>query len=81
MKRWQEKDHLSSVLLLPPKARSDAIVMYVYRDAAASERRDAMGSIASRALSECDHVDRCLVLGMNIDKGHYPYTSLALFRR
>jgi len=81
MRRWHEPGHLSSVILIPPKSRSDAIVAYAYRDAASNERRNAMESIASQAFEGHQHVNRCLVLGMNLDKRHYPYSSLAVFHR
>lgn len=81
MRRWQETGHLSSVILIPPKARGDAIVAYAYRDAAANERRNAMESMAGQAFVGHQHVNRCLVLGMNLDKKHYPYSSLAIFHR
>lgn len=81
MRRWQEPGHLSSVMLIPPKARGQAIVAYAYRDAAANERQNAMESMAGQVFEGHQHVNRCLVVGMNLDKKHYPYSSLAIFHR
>ena len=81
MRRWNEPGHLSSIILIPPKARGDAIVAYAYREAATNERGNSMESIAGQAFGGHEHVNRCLVLGMNLDKGHYPYSSLAIFHR
>jgi hypothetical protein len=81
MRNWQEPDHLSSSILIPSESKSDAVVAYAFRDAAAGERRNAMESVASQIFAGHPHVNRCLVLGVNIDKAHYPYTSLAIFFR
>jgi hypothetical protein len=81
MRRWQEPSHHSSIMLIPPKSRGDAIVAYAFRDAAANERRNAMESIASQAFEGHHHVSRCLVLGINLDRRRYPYSTLAVFHR
>jgi hypothetical protein len=37
-----------------------------------------MQNIAAQ-IFENPHVQRCVILGLNIDKEHYPYSSLTVF--
>lgn len=81
IRRWQEPGHLSSVILIPPKIRGEAIVAYAYRNVSADERRNTMESVASQTFEGHQHVNKCLVLGMNLDRRDYPYSTLAVFHR
>jgi hypothetical protein len=81
MKHWQKPEHHSSVMLIPSKARSDAVVLYAYRDVAANEKASVMKSMVDQAFDGHEHVQKCLVLGVNLDKMHYPYSSIAVFQR
>jgi hypothetical protein len=81
MTHWQKPEHHSSVMLIPSKARSDAVVLYAYRDVAANGKASAMKSMADQAFDGHEHVQKCLVLGVNLDKMHYPYSSIAVYQR
>ena len=37
-----------------------------------------MKNIAAQVFKK-EHVQRCVILGVNIDKDHYPYSSLLVF--
>jgi len=80
VRRWMEKDHECSVIIVPNTHRSDAMSLFAFRHTASQERHRRMENIAAQVF-ESPHVQRCLVLGMDIDEGHYPYSSLMVFRR
>ena len=80
LKRWKEKDHECSVIIVPNTRRSDALSLFAFRGTARQERHKRMENIAGQVF-ETPHVQRCLVLGMDIDEGHYPYSTLAVFVR
>ena len=79
-KKWMEKNHECSILIVPNTPKSDALSLFAFRRAAREERRKRMENIAAQAF-ESPHVQRCLVVAMNIDEVHYPYSTLAVFTR
>jgi hypothetical protein len=80
LKNWQNENHLCSTTVIPNMHRSEALGLYAYRELAKPNRKDRMDNIASRIFDN-PHVQRCLILGINIDKEHYPYSTLAVFFR
>jgi hypothetical protein len=85
MRHWREPNHLCSVSIIPHVRRSDALSLYAFRESQSSSRRERMTNIAARVFDNNPHVERCLILGVNIDRdGHrdrQPYETLAIFFR
>ncbi len=80
LKNWRKPDHLCSTLLVPPAQRSDAIALYAFRERDKEERRQRMSDIAAQVFEHA-HVKRCVILGVNIDRMDYPYSTLIVFFR
>jgi len=80
LKNWRKPDHLCSIILVPPIQRSDAIVLYAFRERDKEERRDRMSNIAGQVFKNA-HVKRCVILAVNIDRMDYPYSTLMVFFR
>jgi hypothetical protein len=80
LKKWMQKNHECSVLIVPNTHKSDAMSLFAFRRTAWQERHTRMENIAAQAF-ETPYVQRCLVVGMDIDEGHYPYSTLAVFVR
>jgi hypothetical protein len=78
LKKWMEKNHECSVLIVPNTPKSDALSLFAYRQTARQDRYKRAENIAAQAFKTA-HVQRCLVVGMDIDEGHYPYSSLMVF--
>jgi hypothetical protein len=79
-KRWMEKDHKCSIMIIPNAHRGDALSLFAFRETDPQERYKRMENIAAQAF-EKPHVQRCLVLAVDIDEQHYPYSTLAVFVR
>lgn len=77
-KNWRQEKHRSAVVITPNIHRSDAIAFYAFRDREKGYRQERMKNIASQVFKK-EHVQRCVILGLNIDKDHYPYSSLLVF--
>ena len=80
LKRWMEENHECSVIIIPHTHKSDALSLFAFRRAAREDRHKRMENIAAQAF-ESSHVQRCLVVAMDIDESHYPYSTLAVFLR
>ncbi|WP_207000845.1 hypothetical protein [Trinickia mobilis] len=79
-KRGYKESDATSVVAVPQVFRKSALAMYAYRKIDAPERHEAMENLALRTFDE-SHVELCLVFGVNVDQGHYPYSAITLFRR
>lgn len=77
-KSWRRFNHLSAITVIPAAHRSDALAVYAFRDRHANERRERMKNIAAQVFKNA-HVKRCMVIGINIDRQSYPYSTLAVF--
>jgi hypothetical protein len=77
-KKWREHNHLSAITVIPAMHRSDALAVYAFRERYATERRERMQNIAAQVF-QSNHVRRCMVIGINIDRKSYPYSTLAVF--
>jgi hypothetical protein len=75
---WRDPSHECSVVVIPHLRKSNALALYAFRDEDRSARRERMEAIASQVFAH-SHAARCLVLAVNIDKGCYPYATLAVF--
>ncbi len=80
VRNWSRPNHRCSILIKPRAPRSDAMALYAFRDEASGDRRVRMENIASQLFSR-PHVERCLVIGVNVDSETYPYSTLAVFPR
>lgn len=78
-KNWRKANHRCSVIIIPNMHRSDALGLYAFRDRDKELRQEHMQNIASQIFDENPHVQRCVILGVNIDKKHYPYSTLMVF--
>jgi hypothetical protein len=77
-RNWRDPGHMCSVVMVPPLRKSDALALYAFRDHHRDRRRELMGDIASQVFNN-HHVERCLVLAMNLDRVSYPYGTLIVF--
>lgn len=77
---WRIEGHTCAATLMPPKKKDDALAIYAFKDSAKDERLTRMENVASGIFEE-EHVNRCLIIGINIDKMHYPYSSIAIYFR
>ena len=60
--------------------RSNALGLFAFRDREKEHRYKRMRNIAGQIFQNV-HVQKCVILGVNIDKAHYPYSTLAIFYR
>ncbi len=79
-KNWRNNNHLCSITIIPNMRRSDALGLFAFRDRDNKHRHKRMKNIAGQMFKNA-HVQRCVILGVNIDEGHYPYSTLAIFLR
>lgn len=79
-KNWRVRNHLCSIIMVPHKRRKDALAIFGFKEQRKDERYDSMEDIASQIFAQ-SHVDRCLVIGVNIDKMHYPYSLISVYYR
>ena len=79
-KNWRVINHLCSIIIIPHKYRKDALAIFAFKEQHNEKRHSAMENIASQIFSE-SHVDRCLIIGINIDKMHYPYSIISVYFR
>jgi len=78
LKNWRQENHRSAVVLTPNIHRTDALAFYAFRDREKEHRQDRMQNIAAQVFNN-EHVQRCVIMGVNVDKDHYPYSSLLVF--
>lgn len=79
-KNWRNNNHLCSVTIIPNMHRSDSLGLFAFRDRDKEHRYMRMRNIAGQIFQNT-HVQRCVILGVNIDEAHYPYSTLAIFYR
>lgn len=79
-KNWRVKNHLCSIIMVPHRHRSDAIVLFAFKEQHKEKRYTSMENIASQVFEE-HHIQRCLIIGVNIDEMHYPYSVIAVYFR
>lgn len=64
--------------MIPHKHRKDAIAIFAFKEQHKDNRYGGIENIASQIFAE-SHVDRCLIIGINIDKMHYPYSLISVY--
>ncbi len=65
---------------LPRLEKGTAIALSRVRHEDIPNRREQICSVANHSFAD-SNVDRCLVVAINIDAGHYPYSAIALIDR
>jgi hypothetical protein len=79
-KNWRVHGHNNSIIMIPHKKMHDAIAVYAFKEQEKDNRHANMENIAAQIFEE-SHMERCLVIGVNIDKMHYPYSLVAVYFR
>jgi hypothetical protein len=79
-KNWRNNNHLCSIIMIPALRRSDALGLFAYRNREKLERHNRIRNISNQIFAH-GHVQRCLILGVDIDEEHYPYSTLQVFSR
>lgn len=77
-RNWRISGHTCAITMIPPTGKVDALAVYAFKERAKDERYPRMKNIASK-IFESSHSERCLVIGTNIDKAHYPYSVVAVY--
>ncbi len=79
-KNWRRTGHMNSIILEPSNWRKEAFGLLAFRNRQKHERHKFMGNVAAQVFAR-SHAQRCLIVGINIDKEHYPYSVLGLYDR
>ena len=77
---YTDPKHLSSVVHIPHERRTDALVFYGFKEVEKERRYDIMHDLASQTFEQ-KHIQKCLVIGINIDNSNRPYSTLICFFR
>jgi hypothetical protein len=77
---YADPKHLSSVSLIPHKHRSDALILYGFKEVEKERRYDIMQDLSAQVF-EREHIQRCLIIGLNIDRPPHPFSTLSCFSR
>lgn len=77
-KNWHMPGHNCAIIMIPHRKRTDALAVVAFKERDKDSRHTRMENVA-REVFESSHVERCLVIGINIDKMHYPYSLIAVF--
>jgi hypothetical protein len=70
----------NTVFIAPPERKSEAIALVAFRDVDSEQLHRKMEHSVTQAFDTV-HVNRCLVIAVNIDKNDRPYSALAVFDR
>lgn len=79
-KNWRIPNHNCAITMIPQKERLDALAIVAFKERDKSHRFTRMENVASEVF-ERSHTERCLVIGINIDKMHYPYSLITVYFR
>lgn len=79
-KNWRVRGHNCAIVMIPHRKRPDALAVVAFKERDKESRHTRMENVAAEVF-ENSHVERCLVIGINIDKMHYPYSLIAIFFR
>ncbi|TDM07996.1 MAG: hypothetical protein C4K60_00265 [Ideonella sp. MAG2] len=80
-KNWQTPGHDCAIVVTPHKHRNDSIAVFAYKERDSANRHDRISGVVTNVFEDTPHVDRCLVIGVNIDRMDYPYSLIAIFFR
>lgn len=79
-KNWRLSNHNCAVVMIPHKKHSDAIAIMAFKQRDYEKRYQRMENVAADTLGSL-HVERCLIIAINIDEGHYPYSLISVFNK
>ncbi len=79
-KNWRMRGHNCAIVMIPHRKRPDALAVVAFKERDKDSRHTRMENVAAEVF-ESSHVERCLVIGINIDKMHYPYSLIAVYFR
>lgn len=79
-KNWRQPKHECAINIIPNRHRTDALSLYAFKEREKDQRRERMENIAGQVF-ESEHVKRCVILAVNIDRQDYPYSTLMVFNR
>jgi hypothetical protein len=77
---WRLHNHNCAVAMIPHKKRTDAIAIMAFKQHDFDKRYKRMENVAASTF-ESFHVERCLVIAINIDEKHYPYSLISVFNK
>jgi hypothetical protein len=77
-KNWKNPSHKCSVVITPTPSKTIALALYAFRNEEKRWRHQRMRTIASQIFVN-PNIEKCLVIGVDIDKRGYPYSTLAVF--
>lgn len=77
-KNWRTPNHNCAIIMTPSKEHADALAVFAFKENDKNERYTRMENVASQVF-EASHLERCLVIGINIDKMHYPYSLIGVY--
>ena len=72
---YKDPQHLCSVSYIPHKHRSDALMLYGFKGEQREVRHSIMQDLSEQAFEHA-HVQRCLIIGINIDIPSYPFSTI-----
>jgi hypothetical protein len=79
-KSKHQPSYINSVTLRPSEHRGDAFAILAFREQEKQRRHEKMQNLASSLFKE-SHVNRCLIVGVNVDRTEYPYSILGVLDR
>jgi len=79
-KNWRIPNHNCAITMIPQKERLDALAILGFKERDKSHRFTRMENVASEIFAR-SHTERCLIIGINVDKMHYPYSLIAVYFR
>jgi hypothetical protein len=80
-KNWRLENHNCAITLIPHQNLNDALAIFAFKERDKDSRHTRMENVAAQLFEAGSHIERCLVIGINIDKQNYPYSILAVFFR
>jgi hypothetical protein len=77
-KNWRRPGHNCAVIVIPHTKRTDALAIVAFKARDWDRRHERIENVAMNAFAS-SHVERCVAIGVNIDKMHYPYSLMGMF--
>ncbi len=76
---WGNEDNENTVVLYNgPPQRRELLIGFAYKDWVKSKRDDIIGTFAQKVMEE-ENLPRAVVLVVNIEQNHYPYSCMMVF--
>jgi hypothetical protein len=72
---YKDPEHLCSVSYIPNKHRSDALILYGFKGEQREDNHIIMQDLSEQAFEHA-HVQRCLIIGINIDIPSQPFSTV-----